>query len=411
MSEFKILALDGGGSWAVIQVMALINLYSQTGDGTDIKGHEILRKFDLVAANSGGALTLGGLIMDWTLADLLDLFLNPAKRGQIFVPAGILQDPVAHLTQFAGIGPKYSTAGKFAGLRAILGPNGDAFVSSVPGTVGSDPTNPKPHVVFCAFDYDTNRECFFRSDLGSRAASFAPQLQVTIAQAINASANPPVNYFDAPAGLPQHTRFWDGAVGGYNNPVLCGVIEALSNAGRYNTDRQSIRALSIGTGNVVLPPALGQTNEDPDLVAPHQASTILSDLKKMASSILDDPPDAATFHAHIMLGGPLPQSTADIPAASPIVRMNPLIQPLRGPDEVPWLLPEGLDRPGFVSLCNIPMDATDPNDIKQIQNLANLWFANAVPNQPIRANATTLQAEIGHGRHQLAKAAALSAFP
>ena len=48
---YRILSLDGGGAWAVIQAMALIDLY-----GSDKKcGHEVLGDFDLVAANSGAA--------------------------------------------------------------------------------------------------------------------------------------------------------------------------------------------------------------------------------------------------------------------------------------------------------------------------------------------------------------------
>ena len=54
MAKFRILSLDGGGSWALIQVMALINLY-----GGDATGHQVLRDFDLVAANSGGRVMSG----------------------------------------------------------------------------------------------------------------------------------------------------------------------------------------------------------------------------------------------------------------------------------------------------------------------------------------------------------------
>src|SRR4051794_26260797 len=42
---FRILSLDGGGSWALIQVRALIEL---CGEAT--QGHEVLRQFDLAAA-------------------------------------------------------------------------------------------------------------------------------------------------------------------------------------------------------------------------------------------------------------------------------------------------------------------------------------------------------------------------
>src|SRR6516164_4832876 len=133
MADFRILSLDGGGSWALIQVMALIRLYSASGDGTDITGHEVLKKFDLVAANSGGTLTLGGLIMNWPLSRTLAMFHDQQMFARIFVRASFLEDPVAHLTEdLAGVGPKYSASGKFAGLRAILGADGDRPVTAVP---------------------------------------------------------------------------------------------------------------------------------------------------------------------------------------------------------------------------------------------------------------------------------------
>src|ERR1700685_1062174 len=110
MSEYRILSLDGGGPWALLQVMALQDLYG------DVTGHDVLRKFDLIAANSGGSLTLGGLILNWKLSDLLNMFLDDSKRSQIFVPATFLEDPIAHLTQIADFGPKYHTLGKYTGL-------------------------------------------------------------------------------------------------------------------------------------------------------------------------------------------------------------------------------------------------------------------------------------------------------
>ena len=53
-TKFRILSLDGGGSWALIQVRALQAIY---GD-PDKKGHEILSDFDMVAANSGGSIMI-----------------------------------------------------------------------------------------------------------------------------------------------------------------------------------------------------------------------------------------------------------------------------------------------------------------------------------------------------------------
>jgi hypothetical protein len=340
------------------------------------------------------------------------MFHDQQMFARIFVRASFLEDPVAHLTEdLAGVGPKYSASGKFAGLRAILGADGDRPVTAVPAALGTNKYGRPTQLVFCAFNYDTNRETFFRSDAQSLSASFGGHLQVTVAEAINASANPPVNFFDAPAGLAnQRARFWDGAVGGYNNPVLAAVIEATANADRYGTSAASIRALSIGTGNVVLPPASELPDEDPDLVAPRAKSTILADIKKMASSILDDPPDAASFHAHMMLGGRLPRPADDLPVDSPVVRLNPLIQPVKGASGA-WELPPGFDREAFVAIRDMPVDALAGDQIDAIQSFGELWLAGVVPNQPIRANGDTLRAEIGHGRFQLAEAAAKARFP
>ena len=50
----KILSLDGGGAWAMLQAMALGDLFG------DRPGWEILAQFDLAVANSGGSIVLGG---------------------------------------------------------------------------------------------------------------------------------------------------------------------------------------------------------------------------------------------------------------------------------------------------------------------------------------------------------------
>src|SRR5260370_6703922 len=108
MTQFRILSLDGGGSWALIQVKALMKIY-----GAETTGRDVLRDFDLVVANSGGTITLGSLILDLPLSQVLEFFRDPAKRGQIFVPARLPKDLFAHITRFvAGIGPKYLTPAK-----------------------------------------------------------------------------------------------------------------------------------------------------------------------------------------------------------------------------------------------------------------------------------------------------------
>ncbi len=42
--SYKILSLDGGGTWALLQAMALEDLYQ------GCSGHEILSNFDLAVA-------------------------------------------------------------------------------------------------------------------------------------------------------------------------------------------------------------------------------------------------------------------------------------------------------------------------------------------------------------------------
>ncbi len=77
MNRYRILSLDGGGSWALIQVKALIELY-----GLDTPGREILQDFNLVAANSGGSIVLGCLIENFSLRKILAFFNDEGERKQ-----------------------------------------------------------------------------------------------------------------------------------------------------------------------------------------------------------------------------------------------------------------------------------------------------------------------------------------
>ena len=84
---YRILSLDGGGSWALIQVRALIDLY---GGGTT--GHQVLQDFDMVAANSGGSVVLGGLVENVSLDTLKGYFEDDRLRRSIFSPTSSLAD-------------------------------------------------------------------------------------------------------------------------------------------------------------------------------------------------------------------------------------------------------------------------------------------------------------------------------
>ena len=65
---YKILSLDGGGSWSILQLLTLKEKYG------NVSGHEILKDFDLVLANSGGSIALAALAENYTLQKAIDIF-------------------------------------------------------------------------------------------------------------------------------------------------------------------------------------------------------------------------------------------------------------------------------------------------------------------------------------------------
>ena len=376
---YPILSLDGGGSWAVLQVMALQEIY-----GADAAGHDVLANFKLVAANSGGSITLGGLIENKTLRQLRDeFFLNLHERQRVFVHAGFFDDPEAAILRPLGIGAKYRTDAKLEGLRRLFARYGDVALSRLRQETGRTDF---PDIVVAGFDYDRTRGCLFRSNRTSRARNQGDLLDPTLAEAVHASSNAPVLYFDAPARIKGY-QFWDGGVAGYNNPVLLGVIEALS-----NDPESEVHALSIGTGTVFLPFDACHL-EPPELVQRPKEPAAIADLRELATAIVDDPPDAASFYAHVALRGTLPNPNAP-PAPSPIVRLNPLIQPVRIGGG--WQIPAGLTPRDFAELLKLPMDAIEQHRVELIVKFGQAWINNSVLNQPVRTNRETLDCEIGY---------------
>lgn len=231
-SSFRILSLDGGGVWGLVEVHALIDLYSECATG-----HQVLGDFNLVAANSAGALVLAALCVDMKLADILKLFTQQEQLRKIFVrlPWYHWLNPLAW---FVG-GPRWSTAGKLAGLTYLLAPNALCSLDSFPSTIGGR----QPQLLIVGFDYDRQRAVFFRSNSKSRAANFAPAASLSLLESVHASSDAPVRFFDRPtlAHTNGRTRYWDGGVAGYNNPVLAAVVEALAKGGarKRNTSAES----------------------------------------------------------------------------------------------------------------------------------------------------------------------------
>src|SRR3984893_9267453 len=327
MDKFRILSLDGGGSWALIQVMALQAIYSR-----DTTGHAVLKDFDLVAANSGGSIVLGGLIENLKLRDLQGYFLDQARRRLIFSPVKIVEKAEFEIYKLLGFSPRYSTNNKLSGVTRLLPNFGSMKMSDVADRIESA-IGSCPRFMICAFDYDRRCAAFFRS-YPAKPEGSASASDPTLSQAINASSTAPVRYFDMPAEIDQ-SRYWDGAVGGYNNPVLCAVIDALA----LPVPREDIQVLSIGTGSVRLPIARIGDNGGSSVMQPRKESTVRADIKLLAECIVDDPPDAASYHAHVVLGQSKSYAT-HAPTSGSVIRMNPMVQPIRTDDE--WCIPDGL---------------------------------------------------------------------
>jgi len=375
----------------LIQARTLARLYPNA------RGHEILRDYDLVISNSGGTLVVGGLLADMKPGDIADqLFCDKDVRDQIFV-----SKTFGFLAKWFGFGPRYSTADKFDGIRSNLNrlsPGlADKHLSQLPGHIGREGTD----FVFTTFDYDRQRAVYLRSNTDSVANSDpAPRgttATPTLAEAIHAASTAPVNFFDEPAVMEtapfDQLRFWDGAVGGNNNPVLAGVVEALANGSAPG----ELYAVSIGTASVMLPLSLDYRTEPP-LAIDQESSGIFTDLKKLAKAIVDDPPDASSYVAYRIMHGQNAQG-----AAPRLVRFNPLIQPMPVNDSggPPWRYPKTLepdqdsdDNP-FARLVALQLDATAQEDVELIERLCSLWMDGEVMNQPLQTD-DRLGCCIGH---------------
>ena len=395
MSRYRVLSLDGGGSWALIEVKALINLF-----GEQTSGHDVLREFDLVAANSGGSIVLGCLVENFTLGDILnDCFLDETRRRSIFSKTSSFGDRA--LEDLTGLGPKYSAKNKLPALQRVLSGQGNKLLGdAINGVLGHRGVGDDVRLLIIGFDYDRCRATFFRSKpSGGPAYGTGAPATLTVAEAIHASTNAPINYFDGPAEFPDSPyRYWDGGISGCNNPVLAGVTEAITTTREF----EQVVALSLGSASVALPwPQPGQ--EDSPYVRQRSAEGLVNDLRKLSSAILDDPPDMATFLAHVMTG-----SGAGVVAAgvdSQIVRMNPLISPVWDGSALQWKAPAGLPLAQFQALAALEMDAVEQQDVETIADYADQWLKDQVLNQPVRMDGDTLHPEIGQPTFSAAKAA------
>src|SRR5436305_6326988 len=143
--QYKILSLDGGGSWALIQARVLVDMYG------DIRGHELLRKFDMVIANSGGSLVLASLCNDMKLTEIISVFKDEDKRKQIFSALTFWEKlkwrNIASLFTRV-LGPKYSMERKLKGLINVLKNNDHLLLEGTITTpIIETPLNKLPAII------------------------------------------------------------------------------------------------------------------------------------------------------------------------------------------------------------------------------------------------------------------------
>lgn len=424
---FRILSLDGGGTFALIQAKVLEDLFPGQS------GHEVLSHFDLVSACSGGSIVASALIEGYSPREIHALFDNPENRNALFGQLPWWRRMLRLVTSFfspsSAVGPRFSTNGKLAFLQRILPTMGATPLHELPRalndrmaalqTARGEPSRALS-LLYVTYDFDRDRAHMLRSNAASPAASFPRQPQrATLAEAAHASSTAPINWFDKPAEFGGY-RYWDGAMTGYNNPVLAGVMEALA----MGVPRADIGVLSLGTSTVFLPESHTERVAG-ELCQPPAPTGLMSELVKVGKVIIADPPDAHTFIAHLALDGGLPADVSCCPfSETAIVRMSPVIQPVIDPETSAWRVPAGWNMDEFRRIVAMDISATRQSDVDLIKRLCDGWLAGHWHNQPIRSSRTWSSAqslsspddaahacEIGHPWYAEAKTAwaALSA--
>ncbi|SIQ64703.1 patatin-like phospholipase family protein [Maribacter ulvicola] len=382
---YKILSLDGGGSWAIIQLLTLKDRYGNS------KGHQILKKFDLVIANSGGSIVLAALAENYTIDKAISLFKEQKNRELIF-HKNTFKDryfPVDYLGLFnAGFGPKYSAKRKKEAFEQLFPQVDKIQMDKLPKFIGKESLK----LVVATYDALNNRAKFFKS-FSTNPDSYD---SVKLTQAINGSSNAPVQYFDFPArfkaqGSDIFYELWDGALGGFNNPILAGIIEAY----KLDVDLKSIRLVSLGTSNSLMSADAKKEFWDWKQVAlifrrkkfafskwKPQFNFFKETVLHQAKTILYQPPDTANYIAMMFLKAATGKNLNE-----QIIRLSPLIHyDAHSPEAVIPLIQQ---------LYKMDMDLTKDEEIDTLIACFNAWKAGQLYNQPIefkieRTNDVTL---------------------
>ena len=371
---YKILSLDGGGSWAILQLLTLNERYPGWS------GHQVLKEYDLVIANSGGSIVLAALAENWPLTQALSLFENRGIRESIFSKNRFMERffPTDYTRLFGAFGPKYSAKRKGEAFKRLFPEIDKRQMCELPEFIGKD----QLRIVVCTYDALNNRAKFFKSYGYEEGDECFDSIRLT--QAIHGSSNAPIQYFDFPARFKAKQtegfyELWDGALGGFNNPVVAGIIEAI----KLGVPKSEISIVSLGTGNKLM------SAEDKEqfykikqcaiedrrkkwnfFKLKNQLAYFVKSVLNQAKTILYEPPDWANYVALMFLFEQLDEEPCDR-----FIRLSPMIHI---DDNTPEAV-IGLMR----SLYRLDMDITKDEEIDLIKQCFKQWKNGVIQNQPI----------------------------
>ncbi len=385
----KLLSLDGGGSWALLQILTLKERYG------NLSGHEILKEYDIVIANSGGSIVLAALIANWTPDKCLTLFNNKEIRESIFSknPWRKKYFPTGFTNLFK-VGPRYSTTKKRAAFDKIFKEIKNLELKNAPKHVGKESLK----LIICTFDSLNKKAKFFKSYSNSNK-EFSSFDSMGVVKAIHGSSNAPVNYFDFPAKVKakqseKYYYLWDGALGGFNNPTAAGLIEAI----KQGIPLEELIVVSLGTGNKV--PPFKEKEEYYNLyreVLQYRTWNPINGLKfffsnvlNMSKTILYEPPDWSSYVSYIMKYKTNKNHEQNLKS---YIRLSPLLHC----DDLDKM--DKTFKTFFDKILKLDMDATEEKDVKLIQQCFEYWKSGILYNHPIKSDYNTdhqFQLEIGH---------------
>ena len=134
------------------------------------------------------AFVLGALLENLPLKTVLRLYEDETIRECVFSTAAIQSELHRDLTKCDA---KYNAEKKLLALRSVLPSKGDVSLPQVASGIRSPGAAADLHVLIISFDYDHNRERFFRSSpSGAGSWGEGRVSEVTLAEAIHVSTRP-----------------------------------------------------------------------------------------------------------------------------------------------------------------------------------------------------------------------------